>query len=172
MFLPPLAALARFALGVTITWSRLLLHIGSLRLIACLLSQSRFQVVCIQSWVIVFHMEVEFRLCCPFFWSGANSQCISRNGRASTSSPLATPGIMHGSTLSNDSTQHSDSWILSDAVTNGFINHTRPRPLNNAIYSQCVLAMCSLAKDPTTYCRSWPESHFHFWDWTGCCQIF
>ncbi|XP_059668112.1 regulatory-associated protein of TOR 1 isoform X2 [Cornus florida] len=72
-----------------------------------------------------------------------------RDGKASTSSPLATSGVMHGSPLSDDSSQHSDSGILNDSVSNGDVNHTRPRPLDNALYSQCVLAMCTLAKDPS-----------------------
>nr|XP_018632758.1 regulatory-associated protein of TOR 1 isoform X5 [Nicotiana tomentosiformis] len=85
----------------------------------------------------------------PLLRVGGDSQSISRDGRVSTSSPLATPGIIHGSPLSDDSSQHSDSGILNDAVTNGVVNHTRPRPLDNALYSQCVLAMCALAKDPS-----------------------
>ncbi|PHT96601.1 Regulatory-associated protein of TOR 2 [Capsicum chinense] len=80
---------------------------------------------------------------------GGDSQSISRDGRVSTSSPLATPGVIHGSPLSDDSSQLSDSGILNDAVTNGVVNHTRSRPLDNALYSQCVLAMCALAKDPS-----------------------
>lgn len=56
---------------------------------------------------------------------------------------------MHGSPLSDDSSQHSDSGILNDGVSNGVVNHMRPKPLDSAIYSQCVLAMCTLAKDPS-----------------------
>ncbi|KAM1038344.1 hypothetical protein ACFX13_033774 [Malus domestica] len=70
-------------------------------------------------------------------------------GRVSTSSPLASSGIMHGSPLSDDSSHHSDSGILNDGVSNGVVNHSTPEPLDNAIYSQCVLAMCTLAKDPS-----------------------
>ncbi len=55
---------------------------------------------------------------------------------------------MHGSPVSDDSSQHSDSGILNDGVSNG-VNHSRSKPLDNAMYSQCVLAMCTLAKDPS-----------------------
>lgn len=77
------------------------------------------------------------------------NEAVVRDGRVSTSSPLANAGIMHGSPLSDDSSQHSDSGILNDGVSNGVVNHMRPKPLDNAIYSQCVLAMCTLAKDPS-----------------------
>lgn len=56
---------------------------------------------------------------------------------------------MHGSPLSDDSSQHSDSGILNDGMSNGVVNHSTPKPLDNAMYSQCVLAMCTLAKDPS-----------------------
>ncbi|KAK4377456.1 hypothetical protein RND71_003752 [Anisodus tanguticus] len=79
---------------------------------------------------------------------GGDNQSISHDGRVSTSSPVATPGFMHGSPLS-DGSHHSDSGRLGDAVTNGVANHTRPRPLDNSLYSQCVLAMCLLSKDPS-----------------------
>ncbi|KAL3830244.1 hypothetical protein ACJIZ3_019046 [Penstemon smallii] len=78
-----------------------------------------------------------------------DSQTMARDGRVSTSSPLAASGIMHGSPLSDDSSQHSDSGALNDSVSHGVINHATRRPLDNALYSQCVLAMCSLAKDPS-----------------------
>ncbi|KAK4483828.1 hypothetical protein RD792_011035 [Penstemon davidsonii] len=78
-----------------------------------------------------------------------DSQTMARDGRVSTSSPLATSGIMHGSPLSDDSSQHSDSGALNDCVSHGVINHATRRPLDNALYSQCVLAMCTLAKDPS-----------------------
>jgi regulator-associated protein of mTOR len=70
----------------------------------------------------------------------------NRDGRVSNSSPLATTGLMHGSPLSDDSSQHSDSGILNDCSSNGVV---RPRSLDNALYSQCVSAMCTLAKDPS-----------------------
>ena len=85
----------------------------------------------------------------PLLRVGGDSQSIARDGRVSTSSPLATPGVIHGSPLSDDSSQLSDPGTLNDAVTNGVVNHTRSRPLDNALYSQCVLAMCALAKDPS-----------------------
>ncbi|KAE8056127.1 hypothetical protein FH972_012921 [Carpinus fangiana] len=72
-----------------------------------------------------------------------------RDGRVSTSSPLANSSIMHGSPLTDDSSLHSDSGILNDGVRNGVVNHSRSKPLNNAMHSQCVLAMCTLAKDPS-----------------------
>nr|XP_043636521.1 regulatory-associated protein of TOR 1 isoform X2 [Erigeron canadensis] len=85
----------------------------------------------------------------PLSRVGVDSQPASRDGRVSSSSPLATSGIMHGSPLSDDSSQHSDTGLLNDCVTNGVVNHTKPRQLDNALYSQCVSAMCTLAKDPS-----------------------
>ncbi|XVF84220.1 hypothetical protein PTKIN_Ptkin17bG0008200 [Pterospermum kingtungense] len=85
----------------------------------------------------------------PLIRVGNDHSAIVRDGRVSTSNPLATAGIMHGSPLSDDSSQHSDSGILNDGVSNGVVHHSRPQPLDNQIYSQCVLAMCSLAKDPS-----------------------
>ncbi|XP_034913612.1 regulatory-associated protein of TOR 1 isoform X2 [Populus alba] len=84
----------------------------------------------------------------PLTRVGSDSPSVVRDGRASTSSPT-TAGIMHGSPLSDDSSLHSDSGILNDIVSNGEILHSRPKPLDNALYSQCVLAMCTLAKDPS-----------------------
>lgn len=78
-----------------------------------------------------------------------NDNSLVRDGRVSTSSPLASSGIMHGSPLSDDSSHHSDSGILDDGGSNGIVNHLTPKPLDNAMYSQCVLAMCTLAKDPS-----------------------
>ncbi|XP_034221055.1 regulatory-associated protein of TOR 2 isoform X2 [Prunus dulcis] len=78
-----------------------------------------------------------------------DNSLVVRDGRVSTSSPLASSGIMHGSPLSDDSSQHSDSGILNDGVSNGGVNLSTPKPLDNAMYSQCVLAMCTLAKDPS-----------------------
>ncbi|KAL3536590.1 hypothetical protein ACH5RR_005051 [Cinchona calisaya] len=85
----------------------------------------------------------------PLLRVGENSQSVVRNGRVSTSSPLTTSGIMHGSPLSDDSSQLSDSGIVPDTISNGVVNHARPRPLDKALYSQCVLAMCTVAKDPS-----------------------
>ncbi|PON53561.1 Regulatory associated protein of TOR [Parasponia andersonii] len=85
----------------------------------------------------------------PISRVGTDSSPLVRDGRVCTSSPLATSGIMHGSPLSDDSSQHSDSGILNDGVSNGVINHSMPKPMDNAMYSQCVSAMCTLAKDPS-----------------------
>ncbi|XP_073034255.1 LOW QUALITY PROTEIN: regulatory-associated protein of TOR 1-like [Primulina eburnea] len=85
----------------------------------------------------------------PLSRVGNDSQAVTRDGRVSSGSPLATSGIMHGSPLSDDSSQHSDSGALNDFVSNGVVNHSRRRPLDNSLYSQCVLAMCTLAKDPS-----------------------
>ncbi|KZV17160.1 regulatory-associated protein of TOR 1-like [Dorcoceras hygrometricum] len=85
----------------------------------------------------------------PLLRVGNDSQAVTRDGRISSCSPLATSGIMHGSPLSDDSSQHSDSGALNDFVSNGVVNHSRRRPLDNSLYSQCVLAMCTLAKDPS-----------------------
>lgn len=85
----------------------------------------------------------------PLTRVGSDIPSVVRDGRVSTSSPLTTSGIMHGSPLSDDSSQHSDSGILNDVVSNGVVHHSRPKPLDNALYSQCVLAMCTLAKDPS-----------------------
>ncbi|XP_021731233.1 regulatory-associated protein of TOR 1-like [Chenopodium quinoa] len=85
----------------------------------------------------------------PLLRIGGDSTPIVRDGRVSTSSPLATAGIMHGSPLSDDSSQHSDSGASNDAVGNGIINHARPRPLDNSLYLDCIFSMCTLAKDPS-----------------------
>ncbi|XP_057971698.1 regulatory-associated protein of TOR 1 isoform X2 [Malania oleifera] len=85
----------------------------------------------------------------PVLRVGSDNPSVVREGRVSTSSPLATSGIMHGSPLSDDSSQHSDSGILNDVISNGVVSHARPKPLDNGTYSQCVFAMCSLANDPS-----------------------
>ena len=85
----------------------------------------------------------------PLLRVGNDSQPLDRDGRVSTSSPLATSGIMHGSPLSDDSSLHSDSGAPNDSGSNGVLHHSRRKPLDNALYSQCVLAMCNLAKDPS-----------------------
>ncbi|XP_031267533.1 regulatory-associated protein of TOR 1-like [Pistacia vera] len=85
----------------------------------------------------------------PLSRVGNDNSSLVRDGRVSTSSPLANTGIMHGSPLSDDSSQHSDSGILNDGISNGVVNHIRPKPLDNEMYSRCVLAMCTLAKDPS-----------------------
>lgn len=85
----------------------------------------------------------------PLSRVGNDSQSAPRDLRVSSSSPLATSSIMHGSPLSDDSSQHSDPGILNDIIANGTVNHTKPRQLDNGLYSQCVSAMCTLAKDPS-----------------------
>ncbi|GFY83843.1 regulatory-associated protein of TOR 1 [Actinidia rufa] len=85
----------------------------------------------------------------PLLRVGGDSQLLVRDGRVSTSSPLTSSGIMPGSPLSDDLSQHSDSGMFNGCMSNGVINHRRPRPLDNALYSQCVLAMLTLAKDPS-----------------------
>ncbi|XP_021766700.1 regulatory-associated protein of TOR 2-like isoform X2 [Chenopodium quinoa] len=80
---------------------------------------------------------------------GGDSTLIVRDGRVSTSNPLATTGIMHGSPLLDDSSQYSDSGASNDGVGNGIMNHVRPRPLDTSVYLDCILSMCTLAKDPS-----------------------
>ncbi|KAF6174060.1 hypothetical protein GIB67_020242 [Kingdonia uniflora] len=77
---------------------------------------------------------------------------MGRDGRVSASSPLAASSIMHGSPLSDDSSLHSDSGVsLNESATNGVINNysNRRRSSESGMYSHCVLAMCTLAKDPS-----------------------
>ncbi|KAF5747663.1 regulatory-associated protein of TOR 1 isoform X1 [Tripterygium wilfordii] len=95
------------------------------------------------------HMSIVTSQIGPLIRVGNDNPSVVRDGRVSTSSPLAAPAAMHGSPLSDDSSQHSDSGILTDAISNGVVNHSRPKPLYNAVYSQCVLAICTLAKDPS-----------------------
>ena len=80
---------------------------------------------------------------------GNDNSLVVRDGRVSSSSPLTSSGIMRGSPLTDDSSHHSDSGILNDGFSNGVVNDTGPKPLDNALYSQCVHAMCTLAKDPS-----------------------
>ncbi|KAJ4969879.1 hypothetical protein NE237_002978 [Protea cynaroides] len=81
---------------------------------------------------------------------GSDSVFGGRDGRVSTSSPLSVSVIMHGSPLSDVSSQHSDSGLLvNESSSNGVINYSRPRPLDSGVYSLCVSAMCTLAKDPS-----------------------
>ncbi|XP_054780131.1 regulatory-associated protein of TOR 1 [Prosopis cineraria] len=85
----------------------------------------------------------------PLLRVGNDNSSMVRDGRVSSSSPLASSGIMNGSPLSDDSSHHSDSGILGDGLSNGVVNHSIRKPLDNALYSQCVFAMCTLAKDPS-----------------------
>ncbi|GAB2235961.1 hypothetical protein Droror1_Dr00026406 [Drosera rotundifolia] len=85
----------------------------------------------------------------PLVRTGVEGTLFARDGRTSAGSPLATSGVMHGSPLSDDSSQHSDSGASHDAASNGLISISRPKPLDSVLYSQCILGMCSLAKDPS-----------------------
>lgn len=87
----------------------------------------------------------------PLLRVGGDGQSAARDARVSTSSPLAVSGIMHGSPVSDGSSQHSDSGIMNEYPSNGVLNHTRSRPLDNHLYSECVSAMCTLAKDPSPH---------------------
>ncbi|KAI4374210.1 hypothetical protein MLD38_012227 [Melastoma candidum] len=71
-----------------------------------------------------------------------------KDGRVSSSSPLVS-GVMHGSPLSDDSSQHSDSAIMHDPMGNGVVSGFAPRQLDSAIYLRCLFAMCTLARDPS-----------------------
>lgn len=67
-----------------------------------------------------------------------------------TSSPIASTGIMHGSTVSADSSQYSDSGIfLHENSTNGDSNHFRSKSLDSAVYSHYVVALFALENDPS-----------------------
>ncbi|XP_042490343.1 regulatory-associated protein of TOR 1-like isoform X2 [Macadamia integrifolia] len=88
----------------------------------------------------------------PVMRVGSDSISGGRDGRVSASSPLSASGIMHGSPLSDDSFHHSDSGILvNESSSNGVINYSRPKPLDSGIYSLCVLAISTLAKDPSPH---------------------
>jgi len=85
----------------------------------------------------------------PVLRVGSDSSAAGRDGRISTSSPIATNSIMHGSPQSDDSSQHSDSGILlRENASNGGLSYTRSRPVDSAVYSQFISTMCSVAKDP------------------------
>ncbi|XP_039824482.1 regulatory-associated protein of TOR 1-like isoform X2 [Panicum virgatum] len=85
----------------------------------------------------------------PVLRVGIDSSATGRDGRVSTSSPIATSSIMHGSPQSDDSSQHSDSGILlRENASNGGLSYTRSRPADSVIYSQYISTMCSVAKDP------------------------
>ncbi|KAL6653350.1 hypothetical protein ACP70R_008928 [Stipagrostis hirtigluma subsp. patula] len=85
----------------------------------------------------------------PVLRVGSDSSATGRDGRISTSSPIATNSIMHGSPQSDDSSQHSDSGILlRENASNGGLSYTRSRPTDSGIYSQFISTMCAVAKDP------------------------
>ncbi|ONK77089.1 uncharacterized protein A4U43_C02F2990 [Asparagus officinalis] len=87
----------------------------------------------------------------PVMRIGSDSMATTQDGRISTISPLAAAGIMHGSPVSDDSFQHSESGMsVKENTSNGVISYSnRFMSLDNALYSQCVLAMFTLAKDPS-----------------------
>ena len=85
----------------------------------------------------------------PVLRVGIDSSATGRGVRVSTSSPIATSSIMHGSPQSDDSSQHSDSGILLiENASNGGLSYTRSRPADSVVYSQYISTMCSVAKDP------------------------
>ena len=85
----------------------------------------------------------------PVLRVGIDSSATGRGVRVSTSSPISTSSIMHGSPQSDDSSQHSDSGILLiENASNGGLSYTRSRPADCVIYSQYISTMCSVAKDP------------------------
>ncbi|KAK4776485.1 hypothetical protein SAY86_005173 [Trapa natans] len=90
----------------------------------------------------------------PLLRAGADHSSVTRDGRISSSSPLASSGIMHGSPLSDDSSLHSDSAMANDGISNGITNNCRPKSLDSTIYSHCVSVMCTLAKDPSPHVAS------------------
>jgi len=84
---------------------------------------------------------------------GSDSSATGCDGRISSSNPIATNSVMHGSPQSDDSSQHSDSAILlrenaSVMGSNGGLSYARSRPVDSVIYSQFISTMCSVAKDP------------------------
>lgn len=81
---------------------------------------------------------------------GNDNPSEAKDGRVLSSSPLVS-GVMHGSPFSGDSSQHSDSGILHDSVSNGAVGDYGPRQLDSEIYSGCIFAMCTLAKDPSPH---------------------
>lgn len=84
----------------------------------------------------------------PVLRVGSDSSATGRDGRISTSSPIATNSIMLGSPQSDDSSQHSDSgMLLKENASNG-LSYTRSKPIDSGIYSQFISTMCSVAKDP------------------------
>ncbi|XP_074581957.1 regulatory-associated protein of TOR 1-like [Curcuma longa] len=86
----------------------------------------------------------------PVLRGNSESNTAGREVRISTSSPIASVGIMHGSPLSDDSSHHSDSGILTKEIgSNGVINCSRARPFDNALCSQFTMALCNMTKDPS-----------------------
>lgn len=87
----------------------------------------------------------------PILRVGSDSMATCRVGRISTSSPLASTGIVHGSPISDDSSQHSDSgMLLKENTSSSVISYpNRSRSPDNALYSQCILAISTMANDPS-----------------------
>ncbi|XP_042451132.1 regulatory-associated protein of TOR 1-like [Zingiber officinale] len=86
----------------------------------------------------------------PILRGNRENNTTGREGRISRSSPIASVCIMHGSPLSDDSSHHSDSGILAKEIdSNGVLNCSRARPLDNALCSQFTMALCNIGKDPS-----------------------
>lgn len=85
----------------------------------------------------------------PLLRIGPDNSSVIQDGRISSRSHLASSGIMHGSPLSDDSSQHSDSAIVNDGISNSITNTCRLRPLDSTMYSHCVTALRTLANDPS-----------------------
>ncbi|WOL04841.1 regulatory-associated protein of TOR 2 [Canna indica] len=86
----------------------------------------------------------------PVLRGSSDSGTAGRDGRISTSSPITSTGIMHGSPLSDDSSHHSDSGILiKESGSNGVLSYSRTKPVDNSLYCQFILALCNIAKDPS-----------------------
>ncbi|XP_062197117.1 regulatory-associated protein of TOR 1-like isoform X2 [Phragmites australis] len=85
----------------------------------------------------------------PVLRVGSDSGVTDRDGRISTSSPIVTTSIMHGSPQSDDSSHHSDSGILlKENASNGGLSYTRSKHVDSGFFSQFISTMCSVAKDP------------------------
>ncbi|KAL7264205.1 hypothetical protein ACSBR1_002206 [Camellia fascicularis] len=79
---------------------------------------------------------------------GRYNTAMSHYDRVSSSDP-ATTGVMSGSPESEYSSHNSDLEIFNDRFSNMALSYLRPKPLDERIYCQCVLALCSLARDPS-----------------------
>ncbi|THG09157.1 hypothetical protein TEA_025467 [Camellia sinensis var. sinensis] len=81
---------------------------------------------------------------------GRYNTAMSHYDRVSSSDP-ATTGVMSGSPESEYSSHNSDLEIFNDRFSNMALGYLRPKPLDERIYCQCVLALCSLARDPSPH---------------------
>ncbi|KAK9280041.1 hypothetical protein L1049_013726 [Liquidambar formosana] len=70
------------------------------------------------------------------------------HSRRAASSPAVT-GIMHGSPLSDDSSLNSDLGTLTNNASNRVLSYPWSKPLNSGLFNQCILALYSLARDPS-----------------------